>query len=257
MGLVCWAASAQTTTDTLQIGDSVTHTLIVNDSVAVVDTTDSTAQVQETIPVKREVVFVKSGLVADTIYSVQLTTGQDSLQVAEAKEEFSKWYPQTEAFIVYEDPFYKLRAGRYSTRKKAEEKQRELREDYENCFITHQLTKSRAAPGEYTVHQDDRIDRLVEKYTSLNAENPTITRYRIQVFSSSKRQKVLKKKSELQQQYPDYDYQLIYEAPYFKLRVGNYQDIWEAKRVRHKLSEEIKNAFIVKEKRKPDELEED
>jgi hypothetical protein len=83
------------------------------------------------------------------------------------------------------------------------------------------------------VHKDPRIDMLVRKqieineYTTRNARR-FVQGYRILVTSTDNRSKALEAKSKIYQSFPELKAYLMYQAPYFKLKVGDFKDRKEA-----------------------------
>ncbi len=91
-----------------------------------------------------------------------------------------------------------------------------------------------------TIKKDARIDLLLKKKAEINkkatlAKKPT-KGYRIQVLNTTDRTQVLTAKSKLLTLYPDQKVYLMYQAPYFKLRFGNFVEKQEAVEYRKQLS---------------------
>jgi len=83
------------------------------------------------------------------------------------------------------------------------------------------------------IQKDPRIDLLIKKQTQINEETTRDSRrnipgYRIQVINSSDRSKVFSVKSTIYQQYPELRPYLMYQAPNYKLKVGNFRTPEEA-----------------------------
>ena len=84
-----------------------------------------------------------------------------------------------------------------------------------------------------TVHKDPRIDMLVKKQMQINEETTRDARrsvpgYRIQVVNTNDRNQALAAKTKVYQLYPELKVYLLYQAPYFRLRVGNFKTKPEA-----------------------------
>ena len=84
--------------------------------------------------------------------------------------------------------------------------------------------------GIINIKQDHRIDRLLEKHTNYNKDHPEIKGYRVQIYSGTQKAEALRKKGIFLSMFPDEKADVIYDTPYFKLRVGNYRLIWKAKK---------------------------
>lgn len=94
------------------------------------------------------------------------------------------------------------------------------------------------------LEMDERIDILAKEYMS----NKTLKGYKVQIFSGNSRWEASKVKSEFISAYPKLPTpDLIYHAPNFKLRVGNYRDRFEAEKNLRLLKEKFPSAFLVKD----------
>ncbi|MFT3825036.1 MAG: SPOR domain-containing protein [Chitinophagaceae bacterium] len=83
------------------------------------------------------------------------------------------------------------------------------------------------------VHKDPRIDLLVKKHVEANEFNTRESRryaqgFRILVINTNDRNKAMNAKSKIYQEMPDLKVYLTYQAPFYKLKVGNYKDREEA-----------------------------
>lgn len=90
------------------------------------------------------------------------------------------------------------------------------------------------------VVKDSRIDLLAKKKAEINkkaadAKRPT-KGYRIQVLNTTDRTQALAAKSKLLAQYPDHKTYLMYTAPYFKIRFGNFVERAEADELKKELA---------------------
>jgi len=84
-----------------------------------------------------------------------------------------------------------------------------------------------------TVHKDPRIDLLVKKQIEANEFNTRDARrysqgFRILVMNTNDRNKAMTAKNKLYQDMPDLKTYLVYQAPFYKLKVGNYKERSEA-----------------------------
>lgn len=94
------------------------------------------------------------------------------------------------------------------------------------------------------LEMDERIDILAKEYMS----NKTLKGYKVQIFSGNSRWEASKVKSEFISAYPNLPTpDLIYHAPNFKLRVGNYRDRFEAEQTLRLLKEKFPSSFLVKD----------
>lgn len=94
--------------------------------------------------------------------------------------------------------------------------------------------------GGVIVMKDIRYDLLAKKKAEINkkaadAKKPT-KGYRIQVLNTTDRNQALNIKSKLLKLYPEHKTYLMYQAPYFKLRIGNFVEKSEADALKKELS---------------------
>ncbi|HTQ27887.1 MAG TPA: hypothetical protein VMI35_07155 [Puia sp.] len=92
-----------------------------------------------------------------------------------------------------------------------------------------------------TVQKDPRVELLIKKQIQINEETTRDSRrnvpgYRIEVINSSDRNKVFAAKTKLYQQYPELKPYLMYQAPNYKLKVGNFKTTEEAEPYLQQLS---------------------
>lgn len=99
------------------------------------------------------------------------------------------------------------------------------------------------------IHKDPRIDILNKKELDLNnnylkALSHTTMGYRLQVLSTNDRVLAMKTRTELLQKFPEQKNYMIYQAPYVKLRFGNFRTREEANIYRKQISQLIKGTSI-------------
>ena len=83
------------------------------------------------------------------------------------------------------------------------------------------------------IHKDPRVDMLIKKQIQINEETTRESRrnipgYRIQVINSPDRNKVFTAKTRVYQDYPELKPYLVYQAPNYKLKLGNFKTAEEA-----------------------------
>lgn len=87
--------------------------------------------------------------------------------------------------------------------------------------------------GSVVVHKDPRIDLLISKqieineFTTRNARR-TAPGYRILVINTSDRSKASEAKARIYQQFRELPAYLMYQSPFYKLKVGNFRAREEA-----------------------------
>lgn len=85
------------------------------------------------------------------------------------------------------------------------------------------------------VHKDPRIDMLVKKQASINAATKksygrTMRGYRLMVVNTNKREEAIAAKTKVYTAFPELKAYLVYQAPFFRLKAGNFQTRDEAVR---------------------------
>ncbi|HVU99380.1 MAG TPA: SPOR domain-containing protein [Puia sp.] len=91
------------------------------------------------------------------------------------------------------------------------------------------------------VRKDPRVDSLVQKQIEINDLTTRDARrnvpgFRIQVINSPDRNKVYAAKVKVYEEFPDLKPYLLYQAPNYKLKVGNFKTQEEAEQAMQQLS---------------------
>lgn len=110
------------------------------------------------------------------------------------------------------------------------------------CFavsVNAQMTRDTVNSFVY-VTKDSRYDILVKKKAEINkkavdSKKPT-KGYRIQVLNTNDRNQALAAKSKLLSQFPEHKTYLMYQAPYFKIRIGNFVEKKDADDLKRQLA---------------------
>ncbi|KYP15007.1 MAG: hypothetical protein A1D16_10200 [Flavihumibacter sp. CACIAM 22H1] len=106
-------------------------------------------------------------------------------------------------------------------------------------------------PDTIIVKKDPRLDQLVKKQTEINEVTTRESRrnvpgFRIQVINTTDRNAAMQAKTTVYRLFPELKAYLLYQAPYFRLRVGNFEDRKMAESYQRQLSREFKqNVYIV------------
>ena len=101
------------------------------------------------------------------------------------------------------------------------------------------------------VHKDARIDLLIKKQIQINEETSREARrigkgYRLLVVNTNKRDEAVATKTKVYTFFPELKSYLIYQSPYFKLKVGNFKERKEAEEWRERLQKYFpKGVFIM------------
>jgi hypothetical protein len=96
----------------------------------------------------------------------------------------------------------------------------------------------REAYGSVIVNKDPRLDLLAAKQAEINKKAAILNRaghypgFRIQVANTQNRDEANTIKAEMLRRFPDQKTYLLYQAPYFRVRVGNFLSIKEGASLR-------------------------
>lgn len=103
------------------------------------------------------------------------------------------------------------------------------------------------AKGPITVYQQDMITPLLSNYRVYNEIKSAVQGYRVQIIASTVRKTVLDSRDIFTGQYPNVKTYIIYQQPYFKLRVGDFETRIEAVQFLNKIADVFQSAFIVQD----------
>lgn len=78
------------------------------------------------------------------------------------------------------------------------------------------------------VREEPEVQRMLETFQELNAKNPTIRGYRIQIIVSSERQKLESTQRKFNRLYPELGSDWSYVRPYYKLKTGAFRSKLDA-----------------------------
>ena len=97
--------------------------------------------------------------------------------------------------------------------------------------------------------KDSRIDALVKKQGAVipPATVPQITGYRIQLFFDIDKKAVDDARNKFSGQFPKIDTYVIYNAPNYFLKVGNFRTQMEAEKVKKAIDLDFPTNYVVKE----------
>ena len=100
------------------------------------------------------------------------------------------------------------------------------------------------------IHKDARLDLLVKKQAQINEETSRDARknmkgYRLLVINTNKRNDALAAKTKVYTYFPELKAYLIYQSPYFKLKVGNFKERKEAEDYQKRLKVHFPNGVFI------------
>lgn len=100
------------------------------------------------------------------------------------------------------------------------------------------------------IKRDSRLDTLVMRHVRINKLKDGFDGYRVQLFSGAgtdARQTANNLRAEFMGLNPDVPAYLIYQAPNFKVRVGDYRTELEAIHIQRELSYQYPGGFVVRD----------
>jgi hypothetical protein len=98
------------------------------------------------------------------------------------------------------------------------------------------------------IQSDPLLDTLIERNIELNKAANGIQGYRVQIFFGSERKAAQDAKTKFLQMMPEEEVYLIYQQPYFKVRVGDYRTKLEAEAIYRQLLPDFEKVFIIPDK---------
>lgn len=101
-----------------------------------------------------------------------------------------------------------------------------------------------------SITQDSRIDSLLQLHKKIIKTDTLIPGYRVQIFFESgnySKDLALKTADEFQESFPDINYYLSFNEPYYRIRVGDFRTMIEAKGFLTKVLKKYPSAFEVKD----------
>ncbi len=121
----------------------------------------------------------------------------------------------------------------------------------DSSYIYMPAAKLSDTLGHVQYYQSEAISSIMKKKIIVNKEQPKVDGYRVQVFSVSgvnSNDKINKEKAEYLLRNKNANVYIVYQSPYFKLRIGDYRDMLQANYHLNEIIKEYPFAFIVKDK---------
>ncbi len=108
---------------------------------------------------------------------------------------------------------------------------------------------AKAQKGNVVIVENPQVSTLVEKHKYLNDKQKTVG-WRVQIFFDSgnnSKSRAFSKKGEFMTKYPDMPVYLMFQSPYYKVRVGDFRSRIDAEGFKQKIVGEFTDAFVVKD----------
>ncbi len=104
-----------------------------------------------------------------------------------------------------------------------------------------------AQTGNIVVNDQAGAGELIEQHVLFNKEHGELPGYRIQILATNSLVSAKDAKSNFLKQFDGYHATIVFEAPNYKLRIGNYTNRFDANRDLQIILESFPNALIVKD----------
>jgi|SRR6185369_12451203 len=114
------------------------------------------------------------------------------------------------------------------------------------CFLT--ISCFAQDSSSVTIHKDPRLDMLIKKQSQVNEDlnkKKSTRGFRLLVINSNQREDAINGKTKLYQLFPELKTYLYYQAPYFKLKAGNFKERKDAEDYQLKLNKYFPNGVFV------------
>ena len=101
--------------------------------------------------------------------------------------------------------------------------------------------------GDITSINEEGIDALVHKYENILKAKNGVEGWRVQLMFKAKQEEIKQLKIDFIKLYPEIPAYLEYDAPYYRVRVGNCKTKLEAIKIKHQISKNFPGAYPVPE----------
>jgi len=118
-------------------------------------------------------------------------------------------------------------------------------------FVLIAIGASAQDTSSVVIHKDPRLDILLRKQGDVNAaikkaNARTAKGYRLLVINTNKRDEAIAAKTKVYTNFPELKAYLVYQSPYFKLKVGNFKTREDAQQYQKTLGYYFpKGVFII------------
>jgi len=116
------------------------------------------------------------------------------------------------------------------------------------CILLTVLVISVSGQTKAKISTPPYLDSLVQKNIEKHKTEQTRVGYRIQLFSGTERNNANNLRNKFKTEFPDVPIYLIYQQPYYKLRVGDFRNKIEAQQLYLKIENEYEQLLIIPDK---------
>ena len=103
--------------------------------------------------------------------------------------------------------------------------------------------------GAVVIHADQRLDLLVKKQGNIppGSTSPQMTGYRVQLAFDPDKKTIDDARIRFTEAHPDIDTYVIFNAPNFFLKAGDFRTSLEAEKLKESITSEFPACFLIKE----------
>jgi hypothetical protein len=98
-------------------------------------------------------------------------------------------------------------------------------------------TISSTAQNSVTINEDYEVQQLLQQYININTAKSYVTGWRVQVVSTTDRQRLETVRQSIRSRYPYLSTSWVHNRPYYRLRAGAFATKLEALQLQHLLRE--------------------
>jgi hypothetical protein len=102
--------------------------------------------------------------------------------------------------------------------------------------------------GEAKLDEPPKVRLLLNRHISINSETEELEGYRVQIYAGSSMETANSVRSEAIKLFPDWDVHQLWQAPHFRVRVGDYVSRSDAMRDLNRIKTKFPGAYIVPDK---------
>jgi hypothetical protein len=115
-------------------------------------------------------------------------------------------------------------------------------------LLCGQIHAQEPMEGKLRIIQDARVDTLLTHYLKYSETYPGIEGWRIEIFFEAgnySKKMAMEAKSDFVQKHPEIPSYLIFQQPYYKVRVGDFRSKMKAEELLRSIESDYPQAFVV------------
>jgi hypothetical protein len=113
------------------------------------------------------------------------------------------------------------------------------------CFVL--IPNKSRAQSSVKIVEESCINTVMDLFIQKNQSIENLPGYRIQIYNGNSRDKMNEIQQKFKRNYPDIETYLVYQAPNFKLRAGDFTERVEANKFLVTIRKDYPSAFLVTE----------